>query len=101
MADERKSPQGFFVSRPREGAPEFVKGNIGIKVEDFLPWLSEIPEEFLHTDKHGKEWLRLDIKEGFREDPKTGLKAWYSQVNDWKPSAQRDEKKEDDDGLPF
>ena len=99
MPDEKKFPQGLFVSRPKPSAPDFVKGSIGIRVEDFQAWLSEIPQEFLHLDKRGKAWLRLDIKEGFQTDEETGLKKWYSQVNDWKPSVQKDE--EEGDALPF
>lgn len=28
--------KGIFLNKPREGAPDFVKGSISMKVEDFL-----------------------------------------------------------------
>jgi len=45
---------GMSFKKPREGAPEFVKGNISIKVDAFTDWLA------LHGQ--GKEWLNIDLK---------------------------------------
>ena len=58
MPEEKEFPNGLFVSPPRPNAPDFVKARISIKVEAFLEYLSQ---------KDG-EWLRLDVKEGFKED---------------------------------
>ena len=33
MSDESTLPQGFFLKPPHEKAPDWVKGQIGIKVE--------------------------------------------------------------------
>ena len=84
---DKEFPTGLFVNPPRSNAPDFVKGRISIRVEDFL--------EYLGT-KGGEEWLRIDIKQGFKEDEE-GNKKWYAQVDNWKPQP----KKQGADGLPF
>ena len=91
MPSEKEFPKGLFVSAPRSGAPDFVKGRISIRIEDFLEYLSM---------KDG-EWLRIDIKQGYKQDEQ-GNPKWYSQVDNWvKPSERVEEKKEEDDALPF
>jgi len=92
MPEEKEFPRGLFVSPPRPSAPDFVKGRISIKVEDFLEYLST---------KDGKEWLRIDIKQGFKED-EHGNPKWYSQVDNWvKPSERVEEGEGEKDALPF
>ena len=66
---DNKFVDGFFVKAPRAGAPDFVKGSIGLKRDEFMRWVSQ------QTD----EWINLDIKQG-----KNG--NWYAQLNDWKPN---------------
>tara|TARA_R110000824_G_scaffold178932_3_gene358919 strand:+ start:290 stop:565 length:276 start_codon:yes stop_codon:yes gene_type:complete len=91
MPDEKEFPRGLFVSAPRPSAPGFVKGRISIKVEDFLEYLSE----------KDSEWLRIDVKEGFKKD-EDGNPKWYAQVDNWvKPSERVEEGEEEKDGLPF
>jgi len=91
MPSEKEFPKGLFVSAPRSGSPDFVKGRISIRIEDFLEYLSM---------KDG-EWLRIDIKQGYKKDEQ-GNPKWYSQVDNWvKPSERVEEKKEEDDALPF
>ena len=88
---DKEFPRGLFVQRPRPNAPDFVIGRISIKVEDFLEYLSM---------KDGQEWLRIDIKEGFKAGD-DGRKNWYTQVDNWvKPSARADTEG-DRDALPF
>jgi len=91
MPSEKEFPKGLFVSAPRSGAPDFVKGRISIRIEDFLEYLSM---------KDG-DWLRIDIKQGYKKDEQ-GNPKWYSQVDNWvKPSERVEEKKEEGDALPF
>ena len=66
---DNKFVDGFFVKAPRAGAPDFVKGSVSLKREEFMRWVSA---------QEG-EWINLDVKEG-----KSG--KWYAQVNDWKPN---------------
>ena len=97
MPEDKEFPTGLFVSPPRPTAPSFVKGRISIKREDFMAYLSE----------KDSEWLRIDIKEGFKTD-EDGNPKWYAQVDTWvKPSERVSEapvaakEAEAGDGLPF
>ena len=66
---DNKFVDGFFVKAPRAGAPDFVKGSVSLKREEFMRWVSSQEGELIN----------LDVKEG-----KSG--KWYAQVNDWKPN---------------
>lgn len=65
---EKKFANGIMFKRPREGAPEFIKGNISIKVDEFIKWLTE--------NKTG-DWMNLDLKESKN-------KTLYLEMNTWK-----------------
>jgi hypothetical protein len=92
MADEIEFPNGLIVKAPRDGAPDFVKASISIKVQDLMTWL------------HGKqeEWINLDVKES-----KGG--KWYCAVNTHKPkesgakpdNAKRQSAADMDSDIPF
>ena len=93
MPENKEYPTGLFVSPPRPTAPDFVKGRISIRTQEFLEYLSE----------KDSEWVRIDVKEGFKKD-EDGNPKWYAQVDTWvKPSERVEEKEEeeDGDGLPF
>jgi hypothetical protein len=71
---------GFWFDKPREGAPEFVKGRISIQAEKALETITKFKNE--------KGYVNLDLlksKEG----------KLYLSVNDWKPE-QKDEIKAED-----
>ena len=68
MAEDMEFPKGLIVKAPRDGAPDFVKASISIKVEELIEWLS---------GREG-EWVNLDVKEA-----KSG--HWYASVNTFKP----------------
>lgn len=73
---EKQDPifaDGAFFSRPRDGAPDFIKGNLSIEPAKFVKFL-EAQKEHLSP----KGWLNLDLKES-----KSG--TLYFQVNTWKP----------------
>ena len=75
MEPEKKEvvfADGFIFKRPREGAPEFVKGALSIKVDEAIAFLQ----------KHNNAgWVNLDLKNS------QGGKL-YLQLNDWKPTTQ-------------
>ena len=73
-------PEGFIFKRPRAGAPDFVKGAMSIKVDEFIPFLQE------HANNG---WVNLDLLTSQKtgEDGKPKL---YCKLNTWKP-----EKKDD------
>lgn len=66
---------GFFFDRPREGAPEFVKGRMSIKVEEAIP--------FLKANVNEKGYINLDLKLS-REG------KLYLQLDTWKPAPKED-----------
>jgi hypothetical protein len=74
------------VKKPHEKAPDYVKANISIKVEDLGKWLRE-------KYKSGEEWVNIDVKES-----KGG--KWYAAVSTFKPKA-KDSKEEADSDIPF
>ena len=63
---------GMIFKRPREGAADFVKGALSIKVGEAIAFLQ----------KHNSGgWVNLDLKNS------QGGKL-YLQLNDWKPPTQ-------------
>ena len=99
MSEEIEFADGLIVKAPHEKAPDFVKAQISIKVEDMGKWLRE-------KYKAGEEWVNLDVKVS-----KGG--RWYASVSDFKPRPMReapakpDQKKpagradDMDDSIPF
>ena len=79
MEPEKKEvvfADGFIFKRPREGAPEFVKGALSIKVDEAIAFLQ----------KHNNAgWVNLDLKNS------QGGKL-YLQLNDWKPTTKDNEQ---------
>lgn len=67
---------GLIVKRPRDGAPDFVKFSVSIKIEELKKFL----------DQRSGEWMNVDVKES--RDGKL-----YAEVNNWKPSKAKEEKK--------
>lgn len=66
-------PDGISFQAPRQGAPDFVKGGVGINVQQAMALLQE------NVDDRG--WVNLDLKES-----KNG--KWYLSKNTWKPQNQ-------------
>jgi hypothetical protein len=100
MADkEIEFVNGLMVKAPHENAPDFVKANLSIKVEDLGMWLRE-------KHKAGEQWVNIDVKVG-----KSG--KWYAAVSNFKPkegakTERRPNPKGDngsvggmDDDIPF
>jgi len=78
-------PKGFIYKEPHKNAPDFVKGQVSIKVDEFKQYLNNV----------NGEWLNIDLKISREGKP-------YAQVNTFKPdkskAPQDDEEK---DSLPF
>lgn len=70
---ENNLPKGFFFSRAREGAPDFVKGKLGIKVADAI--------EFLKINANSEGFVNMDLLVSKDGKP-------YLKLNDWKPEAK-------------
>jgi hypothetical protein len=70
---EKIFADGMMFKRPREGAPDFVKGAISVKVDSFTEFIK----------KHNKNnWVNLDLKES-----KEG--KLYLELNTWEKSEQK------------
>ena len=89
---ERTFADGFIFKR-RENAPEWVIGNISVKVDDAIT--------FLKTNEK-KGWVNLNIKRGRSGNPYIELDT-YEPTNTKKttPVQEPEAKDEDDGGLPF
>lgn len=81
-------PKGIYFDRPREGAPEFVKGKININVEDAIA--------FLQTYKNQRGYVNLDLKKS--KDGKLYLQLNTFVADLRRPDAEQEVKPED---IPF
>lgn len=82
MENETIFADGLIYNKPHEKAPEFVKGSLSIKVDEFVA--------FLQKHKKDDGWVNIDMK-------KSKQGKLYFALNDWKP-----EKKGLEAGdLPF
>ncbi len=75
--DEKIFAQGIYFNKPRDGAPDFVKGRIDIKSDDAIAFLTE------HTNEKG--YVNLDLKES-----RAG--KLYLELNTFKPKVPQDMK---------
>ena len=89
MTQEKVFADGFSFKR-RESAPEFVIGNVSIKVDEAVPFLQ----------KHAKSgWVNLNVLTA-----KSG--KMYVELDQWEPNANTKTEKQvspvaQDDDLPF
>lgn len=77
MSQETIFATGIFFDKPREGAPDFVKGKVSIKVEDAVTMLKA------HVNEKG--YVNLDLLKS-----KDGSKLYFT-VNTWKPEKEKNE----------
>jgi hypothetical protein len=80
MADDKIFANGLIFKAPRENAPDFVKGSISVKVDEFVA--------FLQANNTNSGWVNIDIKES------KGGKI-YCELNTYKPERPNIEPKED------
>jgi len=59
---------GLSAKKPRDNAPDWIKCNISLKVDDLKAWLAE----------QNEEWVNVQVCES-----KNG--NWYAEVDTWKP----------------
>lgn len=67
--------KGIYIDKPHENAPDFVKGKVGIKVDEAIQFLKE------HENARG--YVNLDLlqsKEG----------KLYFELNDWVPEDMKE-----------
>ena len=67
---------GLIFKRPKDGAPDFVKGRISFKVSEFIAFLQ----------KHDSDgWVNVDLLESSKG-------TLYTALNTWKPVPQNGEE---------
>ena len=84
MTEEKKEkvfPNGMIFKQPNQGAPEYVKGKLSIKVDDFKEFLDKYVEN---------GWVNIDLKES-REG------KFYSELDTWKPKQQSQQVNDEDE----
>lgn len=75
---EKIFTQGLIFNLPHAKAPEYVKGKLSIKTDEFT--------EFLKNNQNEKGWVSIDLKVG-----KTG--KGYGELNTWTPETKTETKK--------
>lgn len=84
MAEETIFGEGFVFKRPREGAKDFVKGSMSVKVDEAIVFLQ----------KHNNNgWVNLDLLAS-KDNSKL-----YFKLNTWKPEKKDEEVAPGD--IPF
>jgi hypothetical protein len=81
MADQEREPtfvEGMWFDKPNEKAPEWVKGRISVKVQDFI--------KFAEAHEKANGYVDIDLKKS-----KSG--KLYLELNTFVPKAK------DDDGT--
>lgn len=99
MSNDKEFVQGISFKPPRDGAPDFVKVNGWIRIDEAIAWLQS-------KKAAGEDSVNFQVKES------QGGKI-YGEVDTWKPNGQRqaprrepakqeswDDKPLDDD-IPF
>lgn len=76
---EKTFTDGLIFKLPREGAPDFVKGSLSIKVEEFKAFLDE------HVTNSG--WLNIDLLVGKSMKPYAALNTFVPE----KPGVVKEE----------
>jgi hypothetical protein len=84
MPDNKIFANGIIYKAPRENAPDFVKGTLSIKTEEFTRFLED------HTKPTG--WVNLVVKEG-----RSG--KLYVELDQWVPQQQQED--DEADQIPF
>ena len=83
---EKIFTEGMIVKR-NDNAPDFVIGNLSVKVDEFKPFL----------DKHTKNgWVNIDLK-------RSQSGKYYGEINTWqhKQESKASEPSQASNDLPF
>lgn len=91
MANTEKNFAEGFVFKRRDNTPDFVVGNLSVKVEDAIAWLKA---------NHKNGWVNIDIKQS-----KGG--NYYCEKDTWEPTKTKETTTkatatvDNSDDLPF
>ena len=76
--DKKYFPKGLFYRESHPNSPDFVKGQVSVKVEEFKQYLGNVKGE----------WLNIDLKISKEGKP-------YAEVNTFKPDKSKAMKNTD------
>lgn len=76
---EKQFADGLIFKLPRDGAPDFVKGSVSIKVAEFVP--------FLQANEKNSGWVNIDLLVGKSGKPYAALNTYEVE----KPDSLKDE----------
>ena len=102
MSEENKNPiaEGFYFDKPREGAPEFIKARISVKVDTAIETLKKYKNdagyvnlELLKKKDGTGHYLQINTYGLTKPEPRT---APEKPDESW-----REEDKLDADEIPF
>jgi hypothetical protein len=75
MNETKYFPKGLYFKEPNPNAPDFVKGKVSIKVDEFKAYLNNVKGEYLNIDlkvsKDGKAYAEVDT---WKPDPNKDIK---------------------------
>jgi len=86
--DDKVFVDGMMAKRPDDGAPDFVKLKLSLKLDEFGPWVAA-----QKAKDPSLEWLNIEVKEG-----RSG--KWYAERNMWKPSGDQAARQPSRSGPP-
>ena len=88
-------PAGLIYKLPRENAPDFVKGSLSIKVDEFV--------NFLHEHQNNG-WVNLDFLKSKDDKLYFALNEWKKQENKEQVEPQEEPQNNEEesfDNVPF
>ena len=91
MGEENTLPKGIFLKPPHSGAPSWVKGQIGIKLDDAI--------EYLKENVNDRGYVNLDLKESKAGKLYLDLNTYESRDTAPEPAVAK--KSEFDNDEPF
>ena len=86
MSNTKIYPKGISYFAPRQGAPEFVKGDIILNMDELITWMKSNEQLSTTHEKYGKQF-KLQVTD-------KGLS-----VNTWKPTESKPERKTAADNI--
>ena len=91
MNEEKDFVDGMIVKRPHDNAPDFIKANISIKLDDFKGWIGQFVK-----NNPGDEWINIDIKESQKGKLYAERNTYKSEKKQAAPDPKPEPTKDDD-----
>jgi hypothetical protein len=92
MENQEKVFADGFIFKRRDNAPDFVIGNLSIKVDEAITFLKKYEK---------KGWVNMGIKRGRSGNPYIELDTYEAKQSATPPPAPAPAEPEEDGNLPF